>query len=413
MKHLKSRTLTKTLRKAVKTFPVAVVTGPRQSGKTTLLKKTFSSTHKYLNLENIDVRQRAIDDPVTFFRQYKPPLIIDEIQYVPQLLSYIKTLVDQDRRPGQWLLTGSQNFALMKDVNQSLAGRAAVLSLLPFSVSESFNHGNKVRTIDNLLKSLVKNKKTSKDNHNYNLFPTIFRGLYPEISSNKQVDRQIWCSSYIATFLERDIRNLEQIGDLNLYQRFLRACAIRTGQILNLSEIGKEIGVTFTTARRWLSLLETSYQVFLLYPYFQNVGKRLVKRPKIYFTDPGLASYLLGLNTKESLLNSPHFGNLFETLVVIDFWKRFLHFGELPAMYYLRTRDNLEVDLVIETNGKLSLFEIKSSATITSQHAASLKKAFHYLDKKAHRACLISNSAESFDLDGKISNYRWQDMLLT
>lgn len=286
---MKPRTLAQTIKKATITFPAVVITGPRQSGKTTLLENLFTPQYHYLNLENLDIRQRAIEDPVGFLRQFQPPLIIDEIQYVPKLLSYIKTAIDKDRRPGNWLITGSQNFTLMKGITQSLAGRAAILSLLPFSLIEATGRGEKTITISQLLNKTHKFKKHSR---NYDLSNFIFRGLYPEIASNPQVDRQIWCSSYITTYLERDVRNLEQIGDLNLYQGFVRSCAVRTGQILNLSDIAKEIGVTFTTARRWLSLLETGYQVLLLYPYYRNIGKRLVKSPKIYFTDTGRLSQL-------------------------------------------------------------------------------------------------------------------------
>lgn len=405
---MKLRTLTQTIKRAIRTFPAVVITGPRQSGKTTLLKKLFTPQYHYLNLENIETRQRAIDDPVGFIKQNQPPLIIDEIQYAPQLLSYLKTEIDKDRRPGNWLLTGSQNFPLMKGVSQTLAGRAAVLSLLPFSLAEAINKGKQTKSVSQLLKDITVNKKLL----NYDLDNFIFRGLYPEIDSNPKVDRQIWCNSYIITYLERDIRNLEQIGDLNLYQRFIRACAVRTGQILNLSEIAKEIGVAFTTARRWLSLLETGYQVLLLYPYYRNLGKRLIKSPKIYFTDTGLASFLMGFDSKKTLVNSPYFAHLFETIIVVDFWKRFLHFGDLPSMYYLRTRDGLEIDLVIELGDNLYLFEIKGSSTITSQHASSLKKALLDLKGKVKQAYLISNSAEIFELSEGILNLNWQTILL-
>ena len=385
----------------METFPAVVLTGPRQSGKTTLLKSQFSDTHNYLNLENTDIRLRAKEDPVSFMKQIKTPIIIDEIQYVPELLSYIKTAIDEDRKPGTWLLTGSQNFALMQGVSQSLAGRAAILSLLPLSVAEKENLGEKSLSVE----SLLQNPQSKYKHSNFDISETILRGSYPEIATNTKVNRQLWCGSYITTYLERDIRNLKQVEDLGQYEIFLRACASRTGQILDLTSIAREIGVSVPTAKRWISLLETGYQILLLRPYYKNIGKRLVKRPKIYFTDTGLASYLLGINSKETLISSPSFGPLFETMVVIDFWKRFLHHGQSPAMYYLRTRDNLEIDLVLEIEGKLKLIEIKSTSTIKMAHASSLIKVYKDLKDHTDKALIVSNSENSFTLHKFVDNF--------
>ena len=406
---MKPRTLSQTIEKARKTFPAIVITGPRQSGKTTLLHMLFEKNYSYVNLENPDVRMRANADPNGFLSQYKPPLIIDEIQYVPTLLSYIKTAIDKDRKPGQWLITGSQNFALMQNVSQSLSGRAAVFSLLPFSLMERCGLGDKAVSIDSLVSKGI---GIQKETELPDLAEIILRGNYPEIASNKKVDRQILCGSYITTYLERDIRNLKQVGDLSQFEIFLRACAVRTGQILNLSGISRDIGVSFSTAKRWLSLLETGYQVYLLYPYYRNIGKRTIKSPKLYFTDTGLASYLLGLHKKESLIGSPHYGNLFETLVVTDFLKRSLNFGQIPSLYYLKTRDGLEVDLVIEVAGKLCLFEVKSSSTITEKHAVSLIQAAKDV-KEVEKTAIISTSEDSFVLGKGVRNYKWQDILVT
>lgn len=406
---MKYRTLANTIQRAVKTFPAVVVTGPRQSGKTTLLRHFLRKTHTYINLEDPDTRIRAKEDPRGFLEQLDTPVILDEIQYVPELLPYIKAKIDEKRKAGHWILTGSQNFTLMHGVSESLAGRAAVLSLLPFSISERFEHGKESMDIYKLIKNMgdIQQRHEKK----ITLDRLILRGSYPEIASKPSVDRELWCGSYIATYLERDVRNISQVGDLSQFERFLRLCATRTGQILNVSELAREIGISVPTARRWISLLETGYQVYLLYPYYRNIGKRLVKSPKLYFSDTALACYLLGLRDRQTLLNSPHFPHIFETFVVVDFWKRFLHFGQMPSLYYLRTRDGLEVDMVIEANQKLHLYEIKSSATITPSHASSLIRAKRDLGNLVHTSCIISRTSQSFLLQKDIYSYRWQDIL--
>ena len=404
----KKRVLSNTIQRAIKTFPAIVVTGPRQSGKTTLYKMLFSNTHNFVSLENPDIRVRAKEDPVSFLNQYRPPVIIDEIQYLPELLSYIKTEIDSDRKPGNWLFTGSQNFILMDNISQSLAGRIATLSLLPFSISELLNNAKNAKDYTNWLSN---KKNNSIVNNNLLFSELILRGFYPEISANKKVDRKLWCSSYITTYLERDIRSLTSIGDLSQFERFLIACAVRTGQILNLSDLARNIGISVPTAKRWLSLLETGHQIYLLYPYYKNIGKRIIKSPKIYFCDTAICSYLLGIHNRESLLGSPYLGNLFETMIVIDFLKRFLHFGDKPNMYYLRTRDGLEIDLVIEVAGYLYLYEIKSTMTILPKHAVSLKRMVNEFGTKVKEACIVSRSNENFMVLKPIFNYSWKNIL--
>lgn len=407
---IKPRTLSRVIYKALKTFPAIVVTGPRQSGKTTLLKTLFSQTHSFVTLENPDMRMRAREDPLAFLEQYNPPVIIDEIQYAPELLSYVKTKIDEDRKPGRWLFTGSQNFSLMQGVSQSLAGRAAVLSLLPFSYAEAVGRGNTTKDLLNFLKEIKVNIK-ARGTKEIPLVRWILRGAYPEIVSHPKVDRGLWCASYISTYLERDVRQITNVDDLGQFERFLRMCAVRTGHILNLSEIARDIGISVPTAKRWLSLLQTSYQVCLLYPFYKNIGKRLIKSPKLYFMDTALASYLLGLHNQEMLLNSPSLGSLFETMVVVDFYKRFLHFGQMPSMYYLRSRDGLEIDLVLEIGQKLTLIEIKSSVTVTPRHSYPLEKMLKKIKKDIVHNFIISRSEENFLLSKNVANYRWSNIL--
>jgi len=407
---MKPRTISKTIKKALRTFPALVLTGPRQSGKTTLLKNILSGTHAYCNLEDPDTRLRAKADPRGFLENFAAkPVILDEIQYVTELLPYIKAAIDEKHKSGRWVLTGSQNFTLMHGVSESLAGRVAVLSLLPFSFSERIGKGSRALPVDELIKLLPGNIPIRPKEAP--LATAILRGNYPGIAAKPSVNSDIWCGSYIATYLERDIRNLTNVGDLSQFERFLRVCAVRTGQILNISEIAKEIGVSVPTAKRWLSLLETGYQIYLLYPYYKNIGKRLVKSPKLYFTDTALSCYLMGLREPRTLLHSPYFSHIFETFVVIDFWKRFVHSGKLPSMFYIKTRDGLEVDLALEINQCLHLFEIKGSSTITPAHASSLLKASRDLKRIVRNAHIISLTRKSFALTRGIHCYPWGGLL--
>lgn len=404
-----TRTLSTSLKRAVLTFPALILTGPRQSGKTTLLKSLFGTTHSYVSLEDPDQQEYARTDPRGFIDHLKLPVILDEIQYVPELLSYIKTSIDENRQPGRWLITGSQNFSLMQGVSESLAGRVAIFSLLPLSVSEIANQG---------LTNLAPDKWISTFNRfdqkilSLVLSDLLLRGGYPEPASKPEVDRNFWCGSYIATYLERDVRNLKQVGDLNQFQTFLRICATRTGQILDLTGLARDVGISHTTAKRWLSLLEASHQVYLLYPYYKNIGKRLVKRPKLYFVDTGLATYLMGIHNPEVLLASPYLGSLFETFVIVDTLKRFYNHGLSPSLYYLRTPDKLEVDLVIELEGKLHLVEIKSVQTIFSKYSSSLLRLKKELDEEVKTLALVSNTSHSSPQPHAVINRSWKDTLL-
>ena len=333
------RTASGTLTELAQEYPVVVVTGPRQSGKTTLCKAIFAD-QPYATLEDPDVRRFALEDARGFLAQYPNGALLDEVQRAPELLSYLQGIVDRDPRPGRFILTGSQQLDVLAGVSQSLAGRAALLSLLPFAFEELPEALAPV-TIDELL----------------------YRGLYPPIY-DRGLDPSRWYANYVQTYLERDLRQLVNVRDLSSFQVFLRLCAGRSGQLVNLSDLAADCGISHNTAKAWLSVLEASFIVVLLRPHFRNFGKRLVKTPKLHFLDPGLAAWLLEIREPAHLSAHPLRGALFEGWVIVELLKARANAGLTSNLYFWRDRGGLEMDCVMDRGTTLVPIEIKSGQTL-------------------------------------------------
>lgn len=354
---------------AVDEFPAVVLSGPRQSGKTTLLKHLFRDQFEYVSLETPDTRRAAQNDPRGFLALYPSPVIFDEIQFAPDLLFYIKEMIDSKRElNGQFILTGSQNLLLMQGVTESLAGRAAVLHLMPLTSRESA-----MAPLRTFPWEGEADFKPQQDLTGLNLWRQFLRGYYPELISHPKKSVNLWHGSFIQTYLERDLRLLRQVGDLTLFQDFLQALAPRSAQLLNMTELSRDLGVAVNTVKSWISILEATHQIFLLRPYFVNVGKRLVKTPKVYFTDVGTLSYLSSLTDPLHAANSPVKGALMETAVISEIMKTFRNRGFEPRLHFWRTTAGSEVDLIVECSGKVVPIEIKSSATPRPAMANSIR----------------------------------------
>lgn len=331
------RVMADSILEAMQYFPVVTLTGPRQSGKSTLLRHLFSNL-PYFSMEDLDIRQLAKLDPKGFLNQFENGVIIDEVQHVPELLSYIQGIVDN--HPGRrFYLTGSSQFSLLSNVTQSLAGRSAIFELLPLSLTE-----------------------LSTINMDDSLDDILYKGFYPAIWSGKAIPRLLY-PNYTKTYVERDVRDLLAIKDLNLFQRFMRLCAARIGSIFNSSELSNELGVAVNTVNSWISVLQASYIIYMLPPFFTNTRKRLTKSSKLYFTDCGLASYLLEIDSPNTMNRDKMRGHLFENMVIMEFLKRRYNAGLNGGVYFYRDSNGNEVDLLIKTGTAYDCYEIKSSAT--------------------------------------------------
>ncbi len=341
------RSIAPVVRSLAAQYPVVTITGPRQSGKTTICRQIFKDK-PYANLEFPDTRQFAIDDPRGFLAQFPDGAVLDEIQRAPDLTSYIQPMVDENPAAGQYILTGSQQFEVRSSVNQSLAGRSALVRLLAFDLNE-ISSGYEVPDSNELL----------------------YKGFYPRIWDQGLNPTQA-LGDYYETYIERDLRQLVTIKDLNLFQKFIKLCAGRIGQLLNVSSLANDTGVSHTTASNWISILEASFILFLLNPYHANISKRLVKSPKLYFYDVGLASFLLGIETMEQIFRDPLRGNLFENMVIAEALKFRFNQGRRSNLYFYRDSKGNEVDLVFSSGSMLFPVEIKSGMTVTRDYFKGL-----------------------------------------
>lgn len=392
------RALETTLKNLARQYPVVTLTGPRQSGKTTLVRTAFPR-HEYASLEEPDVREYALADPRGFLAQFAGRVILDEVQRAPDLFSYIQSLVDREDAPGRYILSGSQNFLLLRSVSQSLAGRSAILHLLPFSLSELA--GRKPFPLDKLGRELPRGRRESPAD----VMEVLFRGFYPRIH-DKGLDPATWYSGYYQTYVERDVREIVNVGDLESFGRFVRLCAGRNGQLLNLTSLGNDCGITHSTAARWLSILEASFLVHLLRPYHANFGKRLIKSPKLYFLDTGLLCYLLRIQSPEDLRLHASRGPVFESFVISELIKNFFHQGREPDLYFWRDSAGHELDAVIDRGRERLAVEIKSGQTVAQDFFAGIDFWRKLVGDPAASAALVYGGESSYRRSG-VAVYSW------
>ncbi len=358
-----NRTLESFINRATGQFPVLLLTGARQVGKTTLLQHLSHHSRTYVTLDDPIILNLAKDDPALFMQRYTPPVLIDEIQYAPELLPYIKMAADKEQKPGMFWLTGSQQFQLMKGVSESLAGRVGIVQLMGFSSRETRGEGLSVFPFLPEKKAIQANMRQGKEISLASLYYQIWRGSFPSIARSSEVDHNLFYGSYIQTYLQRDVRDLAKVGDETAFLRFIRACAARTGQLLNLSNLARDADVAPNTAKAWLSILQTTGLVYLLEPFFSNVTKRLVKAPKLYFTDTGLCSYLTEWSSPETLEAGAMSGAILESWILSELLKSWLHNGKRAPFYYYRDRDKKEIDLLIVQDGTVYPLEFKKTAS--------------------------------------------------
>jgi len=399
MKYL-YRIIEKQINKVSAVFPAVLLTGPRQVGKTTVLKHLCKDERKYISLDDLSLRELANDDPKLFLSRFKAPLLIDEIQYAPNLLPYIKIEIDKSKKKGMYWLTGSQQFHLMKGINESLAGRIAVLQILGFSQREKFNVAiNSKMFAPEKLQEPIKTKK--------NIFKIIWEGSFPGAVTTPKMDYSVYFNSYLQTYIQRDIRDLTQIGNTSQFLKFIKACAARTAQILNYSELAKDVDISVNTAKLWISILEASYQIFLLPAFSSNINSRLIKSPKLYFIDTGLAAHLTNWTTPENLSVGAMNSAFFETYVVSEILKNSWYHNKSAQLYYYRDKDKKEIDLIIEKNNTLFPVEIKMSAMVKKDWIKNFYILENFKQPKGKGAIICMND-EILPINNSVNAVPWQ-----
>ncbi|MBN1766462.1 MAG: ATP-binding protein [Sedimentisphaerales bacterium] len=354
-------------------FPVLLLTGPRQVGKTTFLQHVCEKGRRYVTLDDPAVRGLANEEPALFLERFSPPVLIDEVQYAPGLFSYIKMVVDVEKKPGLFWLTGSQQFLMMKGITETLAGRVAIMNLLGFSLREGAKKGLSVSPFLPIRERLKEREGSVIDSGLQSLYKKIWTGGFPSLIAGLVKNRDLFFSSYLQTYLQRDVKDLSQVGDDMSFLRFIKACAARTAGMLNLSDLARDADVSVNTAKNWLSILQASFQVYLLPPYYTNITKRLVKRPKLYFLDTGLAAFLTEWSSPETLEAGAMSGAFLETFVLSEILKSWWHRGQAPQLYYYRDKDGREIDFLFVQDQLVYPLEVKKSASLKKEWLHTFK----------------------------------------
>lgn len=379
-------------------FPALLLTGPRQVGKTTLLEHLCEKRRKIVSLDDLNLRNLARRDPEMFLQRYSPPVLIDEIQYAPELFPAIKSVIDRARAPGAFWLTGSQQFQMMQGITESLAGRVAIVHLLGFSTREKEQRDIRVPPFLPTGKTFLARTAAASATNLDKVYETIWQGSFPAMATGQVRRHDLFYRSYLQTYLQRDVRDLSQVGDLETFARYVRACAARTAQMLNYTDLARDCGISLNTARNWMSILTASFMVYLLPPYHSNITKRLYKTPKLYFLDTGLCAYLTEWTSPKTLEAGAMSGAILETHVVAEILKSWWNRIQFPNLYYYRDKDGREIDLLISKDNRLYPVEIKKAAKVGPSDISSFA-ALRRFNRQVGEGAVVCLCSETFPID--------------